>query len=186
MVTQAAATIADLRVGDQVQIQGVPTGITASSITAGQMPTFLPGGGPGGGGGGNAGGGPAAGNPGGRGAGAGPTFASASGRVTSTNPLTISLGEGVSLTVTPAANARITRITPVAFNNLKAGDRVMAMGQAGQDGTFTATGLTVNMEMGPGGFGGFGPGGFGGRGGRGGGRRGGQGGPQGAPGDPNI
>ncbi len=50
--TQTTVTVADLNVNDQIQVQGVPTGITASSITAGQMPE-LPGGGMGGGSGGN-------------------------------------------------------------------------------------------------------------------------------------
>jgi hypothetical protein len=168
-VTQMNITAADLQVNDQVQVQGVPTGITASSLTAGQMPDFLPGGGrfrPGGP--------PNIGNPGGSGAGAAPAFASATGRVTATNPLTISLSNNVSLTVKLAPNARVSKIAPMAFNNLKIGDRVIASGQAGNDGSFMATGVAVNMEMaGP-----FGPGGFG----RGGFRQRGFGGPGGPPG----
>ncbi len=157
-VTQTSITAADLQVNDQVQVQGVPTGITASSVTSGQMPDFLPGGGrfrPGGP--------PNPGNPGGPGAGGAPAFASATGRVTATSPLTISLGNDVSLTVKLASNARVSKIGPTTLNNLKVGDRIMASGQAGNDGTFVATGVAVNMEMaGPGPFGpvGFGRGGF--------------------------
>ncbi len=70
----------------------------------------------------------------------------------------------------------MTKITQTSFNNLKVGDRVMAAGQTGNDGTFVATGVAVNMEMGGGmGPGGFGPGGPGGMG---------PGGP-GGPGGPN-
>ena len=43
------------------------------------------------------------------------------------------------------------------MRSLKVGDRIMAAGQAGNDGAFTATGIGVNLNMG----GGFGPGGFG-------------------------
>jgi hypothetical protein len=173
-VTQSVVTVADLKVGDQVQVQGVPTGITASALTAGDPPAFLQGGGPGGGPGGGQGapgganaGGPAGGPARGAGqAGQQPAFASATGRVTSVSPLTIALSGDVSLTVNLAANARITKYAPIAFSSVKAGDRVMIAGQAGQDGTFVATGVGVNLEAG--GMGGFGRGGFGGRGGQGG------------------
>jgi hypothetical protein len=186
LVTQTAVTVADLQVNDQVQVQGVPTGITASSLTSGQMPSFLPGGRPPQPGGGNPGG-AAAGNAnaGGPAANATTAFASATGKITATSPLTISIGNGVSLSIKLASNARVTKITPIAFNSLKVGDRVMAAGQAGADGTFAATGIAVNMEMGgmgPGGFGrGGGPGGPGGRGGPGGFGPGGPGGPGGPP-----
>lgn len=155
IVTQTEVKATALQVNDEVQVQGVPTGITASSITAGQMPDFMPGGGRFRAGGGI---------PGGPGASAPSAFASATGRITATNPLTVSLGNNVSLTVKPAPNARITKIAPLAFNNLKVGDRVTAMGQAGNDGVFTANSIAVNMDMGfgmgPGmGRGGFGPGG---------------------------
>ena len=167
MVTQQTVNLADLKIDDQVQVQGVPTGITASTITAGQMPSFMQGGGQGRGGGfpGGPPGGGNNGNAGGQAANSRTAFASASGRVTSTSPLTISLGDEVSLTVKAGAKARVTRITPLAFSSLKVGDRVMAAGQAGNDGVFAATGIGVNMTMGggmgPGGPGGGGPGGGG-------------------------
>jgi hypothetical protein len=185
MVTQQTVNIADLKVDDQVQVQGVPTGITASTITAGQMPTFLQGGGQGRFGGGPSGGTANNSNTGGQTANSRTAFASATGRVTSTSPLTISLGEGVSLTVKPGAKARVSRIASLTFNNLKVGDRVMAAGQAGNDGNFAATGIAVNMTMGGGmGPGGGGPGG-GGPGGGGPGGPDGQGGPPPESGAPN-
>jgi len=174
VVKQVSISATDLKVGDQVQVQGVPTAITASSITAGEMPNFMPGGGgrPGFGPGGP-GGGPGVGGAPGGGAQA---FASATGKVTSINPLTISMGSDISLVLKLAANAKVTKIATISLNNLKEGDRIMASGQTGNDGTFTASSIGVNLEMG--GFGGFGPGGPGGFG-RG---RGGPGGPGGPPG----
>src|SRR5207302_10630353 len=81
-----------------------------------------------------------------------------------------------------ASNAKVTKISAVTLNSLKVGDRIMASGQAGENGTFTATTIGVNMEMGGGGPG---RGGFGGPGGPGGFGGGGPGGPGGfRPGDP--
>jgi hypothetical protein len=174
VVTQAVVAVSDLKVGDRVQVQGVPTGITASSITAGEMLQMMPGFG------GGPGGGPQGNNANGQnrtrgGAAQQAAFASATGKITSVEPLTIALGGGVSLTVELAQSARVTRVTTVGLDSLKVGDRVMASGQAGDDGTFNATTVAVNVEMPGGGFGGPG-GGFGG--GRGfGGRGGGPGGP---------
>jgi hypothetical protein len=94
--------------------------------------------------------------------------ASATGKVTSTNPLTISLGSDVSIVLKLAPNAKVTKIESANLQNLKVGDRIMAAGQPGNDWTFTATGIGVNLDMGggfgfgPGGPGGFGPGGPGG------------------------
>lgn len=186
--------ISKLKVGDTVQVQGVPTQMTASSITAGDMPDFLSMGFRGRGG--------APGAPGGNGnnAQAGPqgnvqqpqrqqAFAMASGKVTSLEPLTVALSDEISIVMRMGPNARIMKVMPGTINNIKVGDSIIASGQAGQDGTFTATGVGVNMNGigGPmgGRFGGPGagfgpPGGFGGQGGFGGrgfrGRRGGQGG----------
>ena len=190
MVTQQTVNLADLKIDDQVQVQGVPTGITASTITAGQMPSFMQGGqGRGGGFPGGPPGGGNNGNAGGQAANARTASASASGRVTSTSPLSISLGDGVSLTVKAGAKARVSRITPLTFNSLKVGDRVMAAGQADSNGVFAATGIGVNMTMGggmgPGGPGG-GPGGPGGPDGQGGPPPGGQGDQGGPPQEPGA
>ena len=56
-VTQMTIAIGDLKVDDHIQVQGMPTGISADLITAGEIPDFLRGGGPGGGGPGGPGGG---------------------------------------------------------------------------------------------------------------------------------
>ena len=178
VVSQATASVADLKTGDQVQVQGIPTGITASSLTIGTSPLTAggPGGGRQGGGGqpgfGGGGQGRAGGGPGGQAA-----FAQATGTVTSTSPLTISLATGVSLVLKMDASAKISKFTPVDLSSIKIGDKIVSTGQAGDNGTFTASSVGVNMQMGgaQGGFGGRG--GFGQGGGRG--RRGGQAGGQG-------
>jgi len=197
--TQTTASVSDLKVGDKVQVSGVPTGITASRVTIGDSPLTPPGGGPGGPGGfgGRPGGGP--GSPGGPGA--APAQAFATGTVSSLNPLTLKLSDTVSMTLKMDTAAKVTKYATTALSAVKVGDQVVATGQSNDDGSFSATTLGVNVDMGGGGGGfggrgggggfgqggpgGFGGGGFGGGGRRGGGRRGGggQGGPpQGGPG----
>ena len=178
VVTQTDTTVADLIVGDQVQVSGMPTGITVSQITVGTPPAGLPGGpggrgGPGGPGGPGGGGGNAAGG----GAPAPQGYAMANGTVktlpTTADPqLSIALGPDVQLSLKIAPNAKITRYKTLSLADLKVGDQIIATGQTADDGTLNAISVGVNMPMARGGFGG---GGFGGRG-RGN-RRGGPGGP---------
>lgn len=173
----AAQTTIDagaLRVGDEIQVQGVPTGITASSITAGQMPDFLRPGGNNGrgrngaGAPGNAGGQTDPNAAGGNGAGQDPAlappqaFASATGRVIATSPLTIALSNNVSITLKTSAETQVTKISTATFDSLKVGDIILATGQADASGTFTATGVGINLNQG--GFGQGRRGGFGGQG----------------------
>ena len=200
IVALAVVTVTDLKVGDKIAVQGIPTGITASSVTVGDPPAGLPGmgnGGPRGGGGGNGGGGN-----GGGGAAAAPSFATATGTIkvlpTATDPhLTLSLGPDVQLFLKVADGAKVTKYTVVRLSDIKTGDRIMAAGQTADDGTLTATTVGVNLPQrggfgggfgggrgqrgnnrgGGGGFGG--PGGFGGGGGFGGPGGGGPGGPGG-------
>ncbi|MBV9850994.1 MAG: hypothetical protein JO250_15090, partial [Armatimonadetes bacterium] len=95
------------------------------------------------------------------------------------------------LYVKMADGAKVVRWASVALSGIKSGDRVVASGQTGDDGTLTASVVGVNMPQGGpgggfgGGFGGPG-GGFGrygapGGGGPGGGRPGGPGGGFGGP-----
>lgn len=142
IVTQQATTIADLKVGDLVQIQGAASGIAASSLTVGQPPA------PGGG----------------RSAGAGmpspaafagmmPSVAmesmapqvQARGRVSALQPLTLGFGNGGSLIVTVKPDARVMRITTMTLAEVKAGDQVQATGPLGQDGVLTADSISVNF-----------------------------------------
>ena len=185
---QSLVAAGALRVGDEVQVQGVPTGITTTSITAGQMPDFLrPGGSSAGGRNGGAAGAGADANgrnaQAGNGANQDPTqappqaFASATGRVIATSPLTIELSNSVSIILKVSGDTKVTKINTATFDSLKVGDMLLAVGQADAAGVFTATGIGVNMNQG-----GFGRGAFGGRsgfGGQGGFGPGGQGGGQG-------
>ncbi len=172
--TQQTVTIGSLRAGDQVQVQGVPAVITASSITAGELPDFLQN---------NR-------NRGGRGAAAAtsgaaaadpsvidpnnppqPTAsATATGKVVSTNPLTIVINTNVTIILKLASGVKITKLSSVPFSSLKVGDKLIASGTTDPDGTFTATGVGVNLDMGGRGMGAFGGRGGGGQGGQGGGR----------------
>jgi len=199
IITQTTITVGSLHVGDKVRVQGVPTGITADAIIEGDIPRLGggrggpggPGGGPGGPGGGPGGPGGGPGGPGGARPGGQPANASVQGTVKSLSPLTVSVGNGVSIVVSGSAKAKVSKISKITFSDLKIGDKVFAPGQPGDDGVVAATMIGVNLQMGGGGRfgggGGFGGGGFGG-GGRRGGRRGGGGGGQGgdgnmAPGD---
>jgi len=188
IVSQAAAQVSDLKVGDKVQVQGIPTGITASALSIGASPFANLGG--------NGGAPPPA---GGNGGGAPPapaapqSFAMAAGTVTSTNPLTVKVSDSVSLTLKMDPTAKVTKYTPVNLSAIKVGDQIVGLGQTGADGSLAATTVAVNVDMSAmgmgGGRGGMGGGGFGGgRGGMGGGfgggrgRRGGGGGGNGGPG----
>ena len=162
ITSQADAKVSDLKVGDQVQVQGVPTGITASTLTIGQSPFPT---GRGGFGGNRPGGGAPSTTP--------PTStplpatAMAMGTVSSTNPLVIALSSTVSMTLKLDATAKVTKYTALPLSSIKVGDRVVGLGQVGDDGTLAATSVGVNVTMGgmgQGGFGGRGQGGFGGRG----------------------
>ncbi len=201
--TQETIAVKDLKVGDSVVVVGIPATITANTITAGDPPSFMPGagrrGGQGGPGAPGAPGGFNGGQPNGQNnpngqnpAQPAPIMANANatGKVSSTSPLTIRVSDSVEVVLKLAKDAKITKYKKVAFSSLKVGDVIFAQGQAGADGTFNATGVGVNMQMGGGGrgmMGGFGggfgggPGGAGG-GGFGGGRRGGRGGGAGGAG----
>jgi hypothetical protein len=153
--TEKTITVADLKVGDKVQVSGAPTGITAASIVDGDVAAAMPSFGfrrPGGGGGAPGGGGPGRGGPGGPGG----DNANASGTITSTSPLTIALEGGASLTITMAPAATVSVVAPEAISDIKAGDRVIASGALNDDGSMNAAKIAVNFSFG--GFGGRGGG----------------------------
>ena len=169
IMSQTAAKVSELKKGDKVEVSGMPTQMTATSLTIGDSP--LAGlGGPGGPGG------PPPGAPGGNAAG-GPVDTRVTGTVTSTSPLTIALSPTASLTLKMDPNAKVAKYTPVALSAIKPGDKIAALGTANDDGSFAATTLAVNVDLGAmgrgfgrrGGFGGQnGPGGPGGQSGSGG------------------
>ncbi len=193
-VVMSDVLVSSLKLGDQIQVQGVPSKINANTISAGELPEALTGamGGrrnrgvaPGG----QAGTPADAANPNGGGQNgppqvpqAPPAIASASGKIVSKDPLMIELSDSVSVMLKVSETTKITKIMPATINTIKLGDTILASGTAGQDGTtFTATGIGININMGAmGGRGMFGgPGGFGGGPGGGRGNRGGRGGAQG-------
>lgn len=147
--TQITATrvgaVGDLKVGDTIQVRGVPTGITASQITAGDG-ADPPGGsisplpaGPRFGGKFNGS------RPGL--SGAQPAFAQATGKITGLSPLTVSVSDGVQVTLRVGPDAKISRNVREKIGDLKAGDRVMANGKAGDDGILAATRIRVNADL---------------------------------------
>jgi hypothetical protein len=157
ITTQQTIKIADLKVGDVVSVQGVPTGLTASRLTAGQAPTGLPvmGGGPGdgpfGGRGDRRPGGD--GQTGTGGSGSSTMRASASGTVkalpSQADPhLTVALSQDAVLSVKVADGAEITRYTSLTLDGVKVGDRVTLALQMGGDGTLTASAIGVNLSAG--------------------------------------
>ncbi len=140
------AKVSDLKVGDTVQVRGVPTGITASQISAGDtapgpmMDNGMMGGDPMGGGTFGMG------RPNGVAGPSGPeaAYAQASGKITALSPLTIALPGGVSVMLTAAPDAKISRTVSEKIGSLKVGDTVMASGQPAADGSLAATRLRVN------------------------------------------
>lgn len=141
ITSSQTVSVTDLKVGDQVRIQGVPTGIIAATITVGQPPAGLPG--AGGFGGGQVGGG----------ANGGQSFAAASGTIqalpTKTDAhLALSLGSDAVLYLKLADGARLTKYVPLKISDVKVGDRIVAVGQSGSDGTLTASAVGVNFPQG--------------------------------------
>lgn len=146
IAVEAAGTVADLKVGDQVQISNTGGHLT---VTDGTLPDafgvfgrFLTGGFGGGGRvvfGGGAGGnnGPAT-----------AAFTVTNGKVTATSPLTISAGDAVHVTLTSTTGAKISRIMTGQLSGVKVGDQVLAVGQAGADGVVAATAVAVNFSVG--------------------------------------
>lgn len=142
--------VGDLKVGDTVQVRGVPTGITASQITAGDSADMRGGGmgllPPGSRFGGKSGGPrPGLGGP-------QPAFAQAAGKITGLTPLTVSVSDGVQVTLRVAPEAKIRRNVAEKIGDLKVGDRVTASGKAGDDGVLAAGRIRVNTDSGMGSF----------------------------------
>ncbi len=160
IITQVSVTVADLQVNDQVMLPDMGRGgnmpppqqggsNTNASGFNGQRPAP-----PQDNGFNRRGNGTASSNaannsqngnrPNGNGGGRTPTV----GRVTSFNPLTIASDSGDSVTLKLPTDARVMKLLSLTFNDLKIGDRVMAMGQNGSNGTFTAMQIAINMDIG--------------------------------------
>ncbi len=142
ITARAESKVSDLKVGDTVQVRGVPSGITASQISAGEaagagdaMLGGMMGNGPSGMGRPNNAGGPG---------GPGAAYAQASGKITALSPLTIALPGGVTVTLKTAPGTKISRMVTEKIGDLKVGDTVMASGQPAADGSLAATRVRVN------------------------------------------
>lgn len=146
IVGMTDSTVAGLKVGDTVQVRGVPTGIVAAQITAGDSadapgaadaPMADPfGGHPNGPAG-------ARGIPG--------ASAQATGKITNLSPLTVALPGGTSVTLQAAPDVHVSRSRTEKVGDIKVGDRLTASGQSGDDGVLTATRIRVNADLGLGG-----------------------------------
>ena len=113
--TQASVNLNAVEVGDTIDVQGVPTGITASSITDGQNPMFGP---RPGGSDGSSPGGPGAGGLTGPGGMPDQNVSFVRGTVKSLNPLTIALGDGAPIVVGGASDATVTKFMTLKFSDL--------------------------------------------------------------------
>ncbi len=154
--------VSDLKVGETVQVRGVPTGITASQISAGDAPA--PGPTMGGGimGGGIMGNGMMGNGMMGEGTsgmgransagGPGAAYAQASGKITALSPLTLALPGDVQVILKATPEVKVSRMVTEKIGDLKAGDTVMVSGQPADDGSLAATRVRVN-DAAPGGAG---------------------------------
>jgi len=194
LVTVSQATLADLKEGNGLMVNGIPTSVLGSRFVTGpnsapvvQVMTLLGGGGMG-----------FRGGPGGPGDAAGgqggvqipPSTASATGLITSLDPIKVKISEQVTVEIKPADGATYLQVVGLTWDKLAQNDRVFCTGQANDDGSLLAGTVVVmpadlQLGFGMGGFGGpgggFGPGGPGGGPG---GPGGGPGGPGGGPGGP--
>ena len=71
----------------------------------------------------------------------------AMGSVKAVSPLTVSVGDNVTVTVRLASNARLTKYVTTSLSAIKEDDRVMVAGNQGDDGVFNATTVAVNVGM---------------------------------------
>lgn len=141
ITARVESQVSDLKVGDTLQVHGVPTGITASTISAGDTSTTSPvmggmmGEGPFGAGRPNGASGPG---------GPGTAYAQASGKITALSPLTIALPGDIQVILKTAPNVKISRLITEKIGDLKAGDKVMVNGQPAADGSLAATRVRAN------------------------------------------
>lgn len=152
ITARVESKVSDLKVGEIVQVRGVPTGITASQISAGDTPA--PGPVMGGGivGGGMMGEGPSGMGRANSAGGPGAAYAQASGKITALSPLTLALPGDVQVILKAAPEVKVSRMVTEKIGDLKAGDTVMVSGQPADDGSLAATRVRVN-DAAPGGAG---------------------------------
>ncbi len=140
ILAQIQVSLSELKIGDRVQVHGVPTGIAASQITAGDETSTVsssPFGGPSPFGMGGPNGGPSV--------GAAAASAQASGKITRLSPLTIAVSNTTSLTITAAPSLKVGKTISETLGDLKAGDHLSASGLSDAAGVLTADHVQINM-----------------------------------------
>ena len=139
VTAQMDSKVSELKVGDRVRVNGVPTGMTASQITAGDSGDMFMGG-------------PfgpikPVGLPGAN-APQGMANAQAIGKISSLSPLTVMISDTVSVILKPAPDVRVTKMVTEKAAAIKVGDRITANGQSDDAGVLTANSIRVNMDNG--------------------------------------
>ncbi|MCC6446595.1 MAG: hypothetical protein IT210_24470 [Armatimonadetes bacterium] len=148
VVRQVKGKLSDLKEGDQISVQGIPTAIKAAQVQIGEMPSLFPGmrrGGPGGN----------QSRPGSQGR--MPTSnASAQGKVTAFDPLTVTLTDKTEVVVTASENTPISKIETATFRDIKQNDMLAASGEPDEQGNLYAGTAIVGADFSQmmGGFGG--------------------------------
>jgi len=156
LVRQIKSKIDELKEGDEVFIQGIPTAIKADQIRIGEMPSLFPGmrRGVAGAGGEEA---PQNAPPGmlrpNRIA-----MASVQGKVAGLDPLTVTLQDRTEVAVAATEKTSITKIVKGTFRDIKQNDFLMANGEPDEQGNLYANTVAVGIDFGQmmGGMGGFG------------------------------
>lgn len=139
--TQATVAITSLKVGDTVAVQGVPTNILAETVFDGDLSKIYPA--------------PPAPPTGSTDSKSTSTTAppptgqaNATGAVLSVSPLSVNLGDGVSLTIETASTTKITKLTTESLDDVKAGDSIVAFGTL-TDGDLDAGVIAINLPAPP-------------------------------------
>lgn len=143
LVKQVKGSAADLKVGDTIEVTGIPLQIDARTIRVGEIthkPEVVRK------------------NP--RPAAAAPppdrpsrlplTRPRMLGRILRVSPLTVQLAEGINADIKVGGETNIVRVTTVPFSSIKPGDPLFALGSRDQNGNLVAHRVQVGLEGFPG------------------------------------
>lgn len=142
LIKQVKGSAADLKVGDTIEISGVPLQIDARTIRVGEItrkPEVRP-----------AKPSPAAAQRPDRPARLPKSRSRLLGRVLKTSPLIVQLSEGINAEIKVSGETSIIRVATVPFSSIKPGDPVFALGSRDQNGALVAHRLQVGLEGFPG------------------------------------
>lgn len=143
LVRQVKGSAADLKVGDTIEITGIPLQIDARTIRVGEItrkPEFvpskpLP---------------PGAAERADRTSRLPLTRPRMLGRVLKTSPLVVQLAEGINAEIKVGAETTIIKVATIPFGSVKPGDPVFALGSRDQNGALVARRVQVGLEGFPG------------------------------------